>query len=283
MPSPSYHLACILADRTGNELWEHVRARRCAPRGAAPGLSRPSRTSTTCPKARLHLGRSSRGLDPGLRLRHGERTGDLAAASLGGLVASTSSSSTADLPSGLRKRASAAPRPASRFSSLSRPSCARPGSLFSRSASSPPPAADDSTDIGRLDQGPGGDGGGVDFICIEPDDEACDGNTHLTCEASGEFLSRVDTDCTEVFPSGTCIEGIGCAVCRPGNPDTGLGAGAHLLHRGARRRGALRAGRARARVRRGRCELRRDRRVRLGQRLRLPGRPMREPLRRGDP
>ncbi len=81
---------------------------------------------------------------------------------------------------------------------------------------------DNTTGFEPTDFGPGGDDGGIDFICIEADDQACDGNTFLTCETSGEFLRRVDTDCTEVFPSGTCIDEIGCVLCRPGDEETGL-------------------------------------------------------------
>lgn len=80
----------------------------------------------------------------------------------------------------------------------------------------------DNGSLSDVDLGPGGNDMATVFICLEADDQACDGNTLLSCEASGEFLSRVETDCGDIFPSGTCIDEVGCVLCRPGDADSGL-------------------------------------------------------------
>ncbi|MEM1415791.1 MAG: IgGFc-binding protein [Myxococcota bacterium] len=80
----------------------------------------------------------------------------------------------------------------------------------------------DPIDIGRIDGGPGGGDAGTDFICVEETDTACstDGTIAFTCERSGEFLSRVATNCRDELPGGLCIDGVGCALCDPGDPET---------------------------------------------------------------
>ncbi len=69
-------------------------------------------------------------------------------------------------------------------------------------------------DVTRTDTGrpnPLVDGG---FVCFHPDDEACLGDIHFSCESDGEFLRRVDEDCAAI--GQVCLPDTWCSLCRPG-------------------------------------------------------------------
>ena len=65
----------------------------------------------------------------------------------------------------------------------------------------------------RPDGGRRDTGGGDEFRCVSDDALACQGNIELSCERNGEFLQRVETDCTA--DGRICVRGLGCAVCEP--------------------------------------------------------------------
>lgn len=51
------------------------------------------------------------------------------------------------------------------------------------------------------------------FYCESNDAKACVGNAWFTCVPDGEFLRAVSTDCAAM--GQMCLEGSGCALCRP--------------------------------------------------------------------
>ncbi|MBX7195850.1 MAG: IgGFc-binding protein [Sandaracinaceae bacterium] len=59
------------------------------------------------------------------------------------------------------------------------------------------------------------------FYCAENDSTACVGNTYLYCVPEGEFLRAESTDCAAM--GQVCLEGRGCAVCRPDTVDCFMG------------------------------------------------------------
>ena len=56
-----------------------------------------------------------------------------------------------------------------------------------------------------------------EFYCAENDSTACVGNIYLYCVPDGEFLRAEQTDCAAT--DQICLEGRGCAVCRPDTVD----------------------------------------------------------------
>src|SRR5688572_24786870 len=73
---------------------------------------------------------------------------------------------------------------------------------------------DDGGDGGRFepDTGPGRADGG--FICNAVGDEACEGDTHITCVMDGEFVAAEREDCRAM--DQICVRDLWCVVCRPG-------------------------------------------------------------------
>ncbi|MBN8615895.1 MAG: IgGFc-binding protein [Deltaproteobacteria bacterium] len=60
-----------------------------------------------------------------------------------------------------------------------------------------------------------------EFFCAENDSTACVGNLYFYCVPDGEFLRAEQTDCAAT--EQVCLEGRGCAVCRPDSQECFMG------------------------------------------------------------